>query len=166
MPRERRGAGRLPEACCYTTSRPPGRPPTGLARVITAANKSVSRMKTQTSSSPWRWRAGCPEGYDEDQFETEYEDMTGKSNSQKLDFLYALSARINEVAVIADRMGYGEVGQNVLDIMDFAAAEIGLPKDYKDGAIEGRLVNEGLQDLIEEYPEECTSPPRQARSPS
>ena len=66
-------------------------------------------MKTQTSSSPWRWRAGCPEGYNEDQFETEYEDMTGKSNSQKLDFLYALSARINEVAVIADRMGCGEV---------------------------------------------------------
>ena len=80
--------------------------------------------------------------------------MTGKSNSQKLDFLYALSARINEVAVIADRMGCGEVGQNVLDIMDFAAAEIGLPKDYKDGAIEDRLVNEGLQELIEEYPEE------------
>ena len=55
--------------------------------------------------------------------------MTGKSNSQKLDFLYALSARINEVAVIADRISCGEVGQNVLDIMDFVAAEIGLPKD-------------------------------------
>ena len=64
--------------------------------------------------------------------------MTRKSNAQKLNFLYALSARINEVAVVADRKGCGEVG---------------LPPDYKDSADEDRLVNEGLQDLMEEYPE-------------
>ena len=33
------------------------------------------------------------------------------------------------------------------------AAEIGLPLDYKDEADEDRLVNEGLQELMEEYPE-------------
>ncbi len=38
-------------------------------------------------------------------------------SSDKLSFLYALSSRINEVAVIANRKGCGEVG---------------LPPDYTD----------------------------------
>ena len=79
--------------------------------------------------------------------------MTRKSNAQKFDFLYALSARINEVAVIAHRKGCGEVGQHIVEIVDFVAAEIGLPLDYKDEADEDRLVNEGLQELMEEDPE-------------
>ena len=79
--------------------------------------------------------------------------MTRKSNAQKLNFLYALSARINEVAVVADRKGCGEVGQNVLEIMDMVAAEIGLPPNYKEEADEDRLVNEGLEELMEQYPE-------------
>ena len=79
--------------------------------------------------------------------------MTRKSNAQKLDFLYALSECINEVAVISDRMGCGEVGQNILDIMDFVAAEIGLPKDYKEHADEDRLVNECVAELMEQSPE-------------
>ena len=53
--------------------------------------------------------------------------MTRKSNAQKFDFLYALSARINEVAVIAHRKGCGEVGQHIVEIVDFVAAEIGYP---------------------------------------
>jgi hypothetical protein len=50
-------------------------------------------------------------------------------------------------------MGCGEVGQNILDIMDFVAAEIGLPKDYKEHADEDRLVNECVAELMEQYPE-------------
>lgn len=47
-----------------------------------------------------------------------------KSNAQKLDLLYTLSERINEVAVISDRKSCGEVGQQVLDIMDMVAADV------------------------------------------
>jgi len=79
--------------------------------------------------------------------------MPSKTTSQKLQFLYALSERINEVAVVADRKGCGEVGQLVLDIMNFVAAEIGLPQNYKEQADEWRLVNEGLEELMEQYPE-------------
>ncbi len=65
----------------------------------------------------------------------------------------AVFVSFNEVAVISDRMGCGEVGQNILDIMYFVAAEIGLPKDYKEHADEDRLVNEGVAELMEQYPE-------------
>ena len=41
------------------------------------------------------------------------------------------SARSNEVAVIADHKGCAELGQHILDIVDFVAAEIGLPRDYR-----------------------------------
>lgn len=73
--------------------------------------------------------------------------------AQKLEFLYALSERINEVAIIADRKGCGEVGQNILEIMDFVADAIGLPPNYKEKADEWRLVNEGVEALMEQYPE-------------
>jgi hypothetical protein len=79
--------------------------------------------------------------------------MTRKTKAQKLDFLYALSRRINEVSVVADRKGCGDVGELVLGIMDFVAAEIGLPEDYKEQANEDRLVNEGVAELMEQYPE-------------
>lgn len=75
------------------------------------------------------------------------------SVAQKLNFLYALSERVNEVAIISDRKGCGEVGQHILDIMDFVAAEIGLPKNYKEQADEWRLVNEGVEELMEQNPE-------------
>jgi len=80
--------------------------------------------------------------------------MVPKSDAQKIDFLYALSERINEVAILPARRSPGEVGHEILAIMDFVAAEIGLPKNYKDRADENRLVNEGIQGLMEEYPEE------------
>lgn len=79
--------------------------------------------------------------------------MTRKTKAQKLDFLYALSERINEIAIIADRKGCGVVGHNILDIMDLIAAKIGLPKNYKEQADEFRLVNEGVAELMEQYPE-------------
>ena len=80
--------------------------------------------------------------------------MARKTQKQKLDFLYALSARVNEIAVISDRMGCGETGQLMLDLMDVVAAEIGLPTNYREKADEDRLLNENLQELLGKYPEE------------
>lgn len=74
-------------------------------------------------------------------------------NQKKLDFLYALSAQVNEVAVVADRKGCGEVGQLVLGIMDAVAAELGLPPNYREEADDWRLANEGLEELMNEWPE-------------
>jgi hypothetical protein len=79
--------------------------------------------------------------------------MTRKSTAQKIEFLYALSERVNEVAILSARRGPGEVGHEILGIMDFVASEIGLPPDYKDRADDNRLVNEGVDALLEQYPE-------------
>lgn len=79
--------------------------------------------------------------------------MARKSNAEKLDFLYALSAKLNEVAVISDRKGCGEAGYVIEEVVDMVAAGIGLRPNYKAKADEWRLVNEGLEELMAEYPE-------------
>jgi hypothetical protein len=73
---------------------------------------------------------------------------------EKVDLLYAVSARVNEIAVVADRKGCGETGRLMLDLMDFLAVKIGLPPDYRERADEDRLLNENLQELLNRYPEE------------
>jgi hypothetical protein len=57
------------------------------------------------------------------------------------------------VAVVADRRGCVEVGQLILEAVDYVASKIGLPPDYKKHANEWRPVNGGPEELLEEYPE-------------
>lgn len=76
-----------------------------------------------------------------------------KTEAQKIRFLYRLSELVNEVAIKSARQGPGEVGHEILGIMDVVAKAIGLPPDYKDRADDNRLVNEGVDGLLEQYPE-------------
>ena len=76
-----------------------------------------------------------------------------KTVKAKVQFLYALSRHVNGIAVLAERKGSGEVGQLVEDMMDFVAANIGLKADYKDRVDDWQLINGGLQEALEMYPE-------------
>jgi len=76
-----------------------------------------------------------------------------RTQKEKIEFLYSIVARANEIAVVAERRGSGDVGQLVLDLADAVAKGVGLPADYRKKASEWRLVNEGLEQALEENPE-------------
>ena len=70
--------------------------------------------------------------------------MPRRTKAEKYELLYRVSEAVNEIAMISERKGAGEVGQHILDLADMIAKEIGLPENYKDKADEERLCNGGL----------------------
>ncbi len=80
--------------------------------------------------------------------------MPRKTTKDKVQFLYTLTEMINRVSVKAERKGAGEVGGDVLEIADFAAAFLGLSLSYKERLYEFTLCNGGIQEAMEEFVEE------------